>query len=182
MRIAISGPTACGNTTASKLIAKKLNLKLYNYTFHDLAGELKVPFAKLHAKAEKDARFDVLLDRKQIEFALKNKNCVVGTRLAVFLDKIASKLGMKKPSFDLKVWIYAPQRVRAQRLANRDKKSFAKALEEVRYRDASNKKRYKTLYGLEFKKPRDCLYINNQKLTAKETAKLIVSAALAFHK
>ncbi|MEM4254904.1 MAG: cytidylate kinase family protein [Candidatus Norongarragalinales archaeon] len=177
MRIAISGPTACGNSTASRLVAKALRLKKYNYTFHDLARESKIPFEKLHAKAEKDARLDVLLDRKQIEFALKEKNCVVGTRLAVFLDRIAPQLGMKKPAFDLKVWLDAPEPVRAGRLAKRDKKSADAALKEIRYRDSSNKKRYKKLYNLDFKKPVRCLLVDNSSLDAKQTAALIITAA-----
>ncbi|HLC38466.1 MAG TPA: cytidylate kinase family protein, partial [Candidatus Norongarragalinales archaeon] len=137
----------------------------------------RLPFAELHAKAEKDARFDVMLDRKQIEFALKTKNCVVGSRLAVFLDRIAPKLGMEKPRFDLKVWLDAPQGVRAGRLAKRDSKSLRKALEEVRYRDASNKARYKKLYSLDFKKPAGCLLVDNSKLDAKQTALRIIQAA-----
>ena len=177
MRIAISGLTACGNSTASERVAKALCLKKYNYTFHDMARELRLPFAELHAKAEKDARFDVMLDRKQIEFALNEKNCVVSSRLAVFLDKIAPKLGLKKPHFDLKVWLDAPQGVRAQRLAKRDGKSLREALEEVRYRDASNKARYKKLYSIEYKKPGNCLIVNNALLDQQRTAEKITAAA-----
>ncbi len=177
MRIAISGFTACGNSTASEKVAKALRLRKYNYTFHDLAKELKIPFKKLHEKSEKDPRFDVLLDRKQIEFALKEKNCVVGTRLAVFLDKIAPALGMKKPKFDLKIWLQAPVKVRAGRLAKRERKSFEKALKEVRYRDSSNQKRYKKLYSIEYKMPKDCVLIGNARLSARQTAEKIMASA-----
>jgi len=177
MRIAISGLTACGNSTASERVAKALRLKKYNYTFHDMARDLKIPFSELHAKAEEDEKYDFMLDRKQIEFALKTKNCVVGSRLAVFLDKIAPKLGLKKPHFDLKVWLDAPQGVRAQRLAKRDGKSLREALEEVRYRDASNKARYKKLYSIEYKKPGSCLVVNNALLDQQRTAEKIIAAA-----
>ena len=177
MRIAISGLTACGNSTASARVAKALRLKKYNYTFHDMARELRLPFAELHAKAEKDARFDVMLDRKQIEFALKTKNCVVGSRLAVFLDKIAPKLGMEKPHFDLNVWLDAPAKIRAERLGKRDGKSLAEALKEISYRDKSNKARYKKLYGITHSKPDGCLLVDNARLDARQTAEKIILAA-----
>lgn len=177
MRIAVSGPTACGNSTASELVSKKLKLKKYNYTFHDLAKDLGMPFSQLHLRAEEDDAFDRALDKKQIGFALDNDNCIVGTRLAVFLDKIAPKLGMEKPHFDLKVWLEAPERVRAGRLAKRDGKSLGEALEEVSYRDSSNALRYKKLYSIAYAKPKGCLVVNNSKLSAEDTARAIIDAA-----
>ncbi len=182
MRIAISGLTACGNSTASERVARALRLKKYNYTFHDMARELRMPFDVLHAEAEKDAEYDFMLDRKQIEFALAQENCVVGSRLAVFLDRIAPKLGLEKPRFDLKVWLDAPQGVRAGRLAKRDKKSLREAVEEVRYRDASNKARYKKLYSIDYKKPGSCLVVNNALLDQRRTAEKIIAAAKRVEK
>ncbi|MFH1057010.1 MAG: cytidylate kinase family protein [Candidatus Micrarchaeota archaeon] len=177
LRIAISGQTGCGNSTASELVSKKLKLKKFNYTFHDLARDLNVPFARLHELAELNPKYDFLLDKKQIEFALKEENCVVGTRLAVFLDKISPKLGMKKPRFDLKVWLSAPLKTRASRISERDGVNLDDALDEVIYRDNSNKERYKKLYGIEYAVPEDCLPIDNGNLDAKKTAALVISAA-----
>jgi len=177
VRIAISGLTGCGNSTASTRVAKALRLKKFNYTFHDLARDLELPFARVHELAEKYAKYDYLLDKKQIEFALKEKNCVVGSRLAVFLERIAPRLGMKKPRFDLKVWLTAPLQTRAERLSERDARSFEEALKEVVYRDDSNKTRYWKLYGIDYKPPRDCLIIDNEHLDEKQTAKVIINAA-----
>ncbi len=177
MRIAISGLTGCGNSTASELVSKALGLKKYNYTFHDLARDLKMPFERMHELAEKNPKYDYLLDKKQVEFALSEENCVVGTRLAVFLDKTAPKLGLRKPKFNLKVWLEAPLDVRARRIAGRDGTSLGKAKAEVKYRDGSNAERYAKLYGITYAMPAGCLMIGNGKLTAEETAAKIIEAA-----
>lgn len=177
MRIAISGLTGCGNSTASELVSKALGLKKYNYTFHDLARDLKIPFQRLHELAERDQKYDFMLDRKQIEFALREKNCVVGTRLAVFLDKIAPKLKLRKPKFDLKVWLDAPLEVRAKRIAVREGGSFGEALAEVKYRDGSNAERYMQLYGLAYSMPSGCLKLDAKKLEAIQISDSIVNAA-----
>lgn len=182
MRIAISGLTGCGNSTASTLVSEALGLKKFNYTFHNLADDLGIPFPRLHELAEKNPKYDFILDRKQIEFALEHEDCVIGSRLAVFLPLIAPKLKMKKPSFDLKVWLDAPLQTRAQRLGDRDCKGFNDALDEVIYRDSSNKARYKKLYSLDYKKPAGCLAINNEKLNAEKTAQAIIKAAKAKRK
>jgi cytidylate kinase len=177
MKIAISGLTGCGNSTASTLVSHSLKLKKFNYTFHNLAEELGMPFERLHEFAEKNPKYDYLLDRKQIEFALAEKNCVVGTRLAVFLDRIAPRLKKKRPKFDLKVWLKAPLHARAKRLAERDIRDFDQAVREVVYRDDSNKTRYWKLYKIRYEPPKGCLIIDNERLDVLQTARLIVEAA-----
>ena len=177
MKIAISGLTGCGNSTASKLVAEALGLKRFNYTFHNLAEDLDVPFASLHAMADSNPKYDLLLDKKQIEFALANGGCVVGTRLAVFLEEIAPKLGMQKPRFDLRVWLQAPLQTRAERVAERDARGFENAMKEVVYRDDSNRTRYKRLYGIAYEMPKGCLRIDNENLDAAKTAEKIIAAA-----
>ena len=158
-------------------MARKLKLKTYNYTLKNLSKDLKIPFAKLHVLAEKDEKFDFALDERQIQFALKTENCVVGTRLAVFLDKIAPKLGMEQPKFDLKVWLDAPVKVRAARVAKRDGKTFRQGMEEILYRDSSNKKRYRKLYGLDYEKNRRFLVLDSSTLKPEEIASAVAQAA-----
>ncbi|HIH20598.1 TPA: AAA family ATPase [Candidatus Micrarchaeota archaeon] len=176
MRIAISGPTGCGNSTASTIVSQSLGFPKFNYTFHNLANDLGIPFNALHSLADETPKYDFMLDEKQVQFVLENKNCVVGTRLAVFLPQVAAKLEKPKPKFDLKVWLYAPLAVRAQRIADRDGRSFEEALKEVVYRDDSNKTRYKKLYGIEYAEPEGCLVIDTDAFEVEETAKKILDA------
>ena len=69
IRIAMSGPSGCGNTTVSTLLAKTLGIDCINYTFRNLAVELNIPFNELLQKARTDFSFDKMLDKKQIELA-----------------------------------------------------------------------------------------------------------------
>jgi len=181
MRIAISGLTGCGNTTVSHLVAHCLRLKRFNYTFKSMAKEKKISLQKLHLLAQKSAAFDYALDKKQIQFALKNKNCLVASRLSVFLNdpKILRKLRLKKaPQFDLKVWLAAPLEVRAFRKADCGGVSLSEALRDVRWRDEENAKRYKKLYAINYSKiPKGVLILDNSRITPQEAADAIVREA-----
>jgi DNA ligase (NAD+) len=58
LRIAISGKSGCGNTTVSTLLSQKLNIKLINYTFRQLAEEKGLTLAQVIENAKKYATLD----------------------------------------------------------------------------------------------------------------------------
>ena len=62
LRIAISGPSGCGNTTVSTLIANILNLPCINYTFKNIAKELNISFEEVLRRAQEDFSFDKTVD------------------------------------------------------------------------------------------------------------------------
>lgn len=181
MRVAISGLTGCGNTTVSHLVARQLRLKRFNYTFKNMAKEKKISLKQLHLLAQKSPEFDYALDKKQAQFALQNENCLVASRLAVFLDnpKIAGTLGLKEtPVFDLKVWLNVPLEVRALRKAGCGEVELADAVREVKWRDNDNTKRYKKLYAIDYSEiPKDVLILDNSKIPPQEAADIIVREA-----
>lgn len=184
MRIAISGFTGCGATTATRLVGKALHLTTANYTFHDLAEDLGLSFRDLQFDVvEKEfPKYDLVLDKKQVERAMQG-DCVLGSRLAVWCDtpKMLKRLRVPKKNwfkFDLKVWLHASLKTRAQRVAGREGKPFSLALKETRARDETNAERYKKLYGInveEYRKAVD-LVINTENRSAEETAKKIIKA------
>ncbi|MDP2718063.1 MAG: cytidylate kinase family protein [Candidatus Micrarchaeota archaeon] len=181
MRIAISSLSGCGNSTVSSLVARKLRLSFINYTFRNLAKDLKMPFARIQKESLKTTRFDYEVDRRQIAIIDKTRNCVVGSRLAVWLDdkRLEDKIGVKAPPFDFKVWIYAPLKERAKRISGREKKPFSRVLEETLFRDEENAQRYLSLYGLkveEFPRAVD-LTVNTERFSAEQVAELIIAAA-----
>ncbi len=187
MRIAVSGLSGCGNTTVTKLVARKLKLKRINYTFRDMAREKRVPFKKFHALAEKKfPEMDFALDRKLSRLVAANKDCVLGSRLAVWLDspQVKKKTGVSGGfNFDLKVWLAAPLIVRAKRIQEREGGSFRKALEETRERDAKDKVRYRKAYGIaDFSKAKVDLVIDVEKNDARQVADKIVEAAVKIMK
>ena len=138
MIIAISGKSGCGNSTVSRLVADRLDLKLINYTFHTMAEEENIPFKKLCEMAEEDPKWDLKLDRKQVELA-KEGHCVLGSRLAIWLCKDA----------DLTVYLEASLEERARRIQKREGGRYEEVLEETAERDRRDHQRYMKLYNLD---------------------------------
>ncbi|MBI2444924.1 cytidylate kinase family protein [Candidatus Micrarchaeota archaeon] len=181
MRIAISSLSGCGNTTVSRLVAERLGLQFINYTFRNLAIDLKMPFEKIQAESKATPKYDYDVDRRQVALIEKTKDCVVGSRLSVWLDdeRIRNKIGVQAPAFDLKVWIYAPLNERAKRISKREGKTFARVLEDTLFRDEENEQRYLSLYGINvarFARAVD-LTVNTERFTAEQVAELIIACA-----
>jgi cytidylate kinase len=169
MKIAISGHSGCGNTTATRNVGKALSLDIVNYTFRDLADELGISFDALHAEAPGNAIFDYLTDLKLIRSALCNR-IVVGTRLAAWLMDA-----------DLRIWLHAPLESRADRINKRESEkhsSYESVLYKTLKRDEQNRKRYLKLYGIDINDHSDFdITINTGLLTAEQVSGLIVAAA-----
>ena len=138
MRIAISGKSGCGNTTVSRLVAERLDLKLINFTFKDLAAEYGLSFAELHRRAAHDPSIDRTLDRRQLAAAAAAE-CVLGSRLAIWLLAEA----------DLKVYLAGAPEVRARRIAAREGTPYATALAAMNARDRQDRARYVRLYDID---------------------------------
>jgi len=137
LQIAISGKSGCGNSSVSQIIAERLQLEFINYTFHDIAREMRIPFTKIMKLAEEDPQYDLFLDKRQVNLA-SGRRCVLGSRLAIWLLKDAQ----------LKVFLEASLKVRAERIAYREQKDSNKALKETKERDRRDHKRYLKLYSI----------------------------------
>ena len=181
MRIAISSLSGCGNTTVSRLVAERLKHQFINYTFRNLALDLKMPFEKVQNESKRTPKYDYDVDRRQVALIEKTPHCVVGSRLAVWLDddRLENKIGVKAPPFDLKVWIYAPLNERAKRISKREKKTFAAVLEDTLFRDEENEQRYLALYGINVARfPRAVdVTVNTERFSAEQVAELIIACA-----
>jgi cytidylate kinase len=137
-RIAISGKSGCGNTTVSRLVGDKLGLRVINYTFKDMAREMGVTFAEICELAEQDPKYDKQLDERQIALA-KSPGIVLGSRLAIWLIERA----------DLKVYLFASAKVRARRIAKREKADFGLIYQKMMKRDRRDRERYIRLYQID---------------------------------
>lgn len=138
VRIAISGKSGCGNSTVTKLVGKRLGLRVINYTFHDMAKEMGVTFEEVCELAEKDSKYDRHLDDTQVTLA-KKAGIVLGSRLAIWLIEDAN----------LKVYLSASPEVRAQRIANREHANLEFTYEEMMKRDRRDRERYIRLYEID---------------------------------
>ena len=167
MKIAISGKSGCGNSTVSRLVAKRLGYRLVNYTFHSVAQELGVSFDEMCEMAEQDDKWDRYVDRRQVEMARRG-DTVLGSRLAIWVLDDA----------DFRVYLDAPTDVRASRIQRREGGTFEEVRDKTGERDQRDHDRYLRLYGIN---NNDFgfvdLVIDTQDLTQDEVADRIVRAA-----
>jgi CMP/dCMP kinase len=138
LHIAISGKSGCGNSTVSRVLADRLGVRLINYTFHTMADEQNVSFAEMCEMAESDDRWDIYLDKKQIEMAMEGP-CVLGSRLAIWLLEEA----------DLKVFLDASLDVRTKRIQEREGGDLDTVLKQTTERDVRDRARYMRLYQID---------------------------------
>ncbi|WP_288906851.1 (d)CMP kinase [uncultured Treponema sp.] len=138
LRIAVSGKSGCGNTTVSTLLSQALGVTLINYTFRQLAAEKGMTLAQVIESAKTDDSYDMYVDSHQVELA-KKEPCVLGSRLAIWMLKEA----------DLKVYLYASDEVRANRVFTREGGDLKQIKEFTAMRDSEDSRRYKKLYNID---------------------------------
>ena len=166
MRIAISSKSGCGNTTVSTLLSEKLGYPMVNFTFRQMAQERGVDFWTFCRMAEDDYDIDRELDRRQVEMAMEQKDCILASRLAIWMLKEA----------DLKVYLTATAETRAKRVYTREGGSLEERYKETVRRDENDTNRYKTIYGIDNSKPEECadLIIATDDKTPEEIVSLII--------
>ena len=166
MRIAISSKSGCGNTTVSTLLSEKLGYPMVNFTFRQMAQERGVDFWTFCRMAEDDYDIDRELDRRQVEMAMEQKDCILASRLAIWMLKEA----------DLKVYLTATAETRAKRVYTREGGRLEERYKETVRRDENDTNRYKTIYGIDNSKPEECadLIIATDDKTPEEIVSLII--------
>ena len=166
MRIAISSKSGCGNTTVSTLLSEKLGYPMVNFTFRQMAQERGVDFWTFCRMAEDDYDIDRELDRRQVEMSMEQKDCILASRLAIWMLKEA----------DLKVYLTATAETRAKRIYTREGGSLEERYKETVRRDENDTNRYKTIYGIDNSKPEECadLIIATDDKTPDEIVSLII--------
>ncbi len=169
MRIAISSKSGCGNTTVTRLLSEALGYKMINFTFRQMAKERGVDFTTFCKMAEGDDNIDRELDRRQVEMAMAEENCVLGSRLAIWmLDKA-----------DFKVYLSASEKTRSERIFKREGGSFADRYKETKERDERDSARYLRIYGIDNNRYMDVadLIIDTDSRRPEEIRDLIISEA-----
>lgn len=166
VRIAISGKSGCGNSTVSKILSKRLNCNLVNYTFHNIAVEQGMDFKEFCLMAEKDPKWDHYVDDKQVEMAMKSSS-ILGSRLAVWMLEEA----------DLKVFLTASPEVRSGRILKREGGTLKEIMSDTEERDKRDTARYKKLYNIDNSEYGFCdLVINADNFNPDRIADIILAA------
>lgn len=143
MLITLSGLPGSGTSTVARLVAARLGLAHVDggTIFRALATERGVSLARFAELAEQDDSIDKALDDRLTRLALDG-DVLLESRLAGWLAHRSAALG-------LRVWIDCDEVVRARRVADRDDHHADDALETNRVREASERARYLTYYGID---------------------------------
>jgi cytidylate kinase len=139
IKIAISGRSGCGNTTVSRIISGRLNLKFINFTFRTLAHERGLSLEAVLELAANDDSWDREVDRTQVKLAREEGGCVLGSRLAIWMLDEA----------DLKVYLKASPLIRAQRIVKREGGSLNDVALFTAERDMQDHGRYLNIYNID---------------------------------
>jgi cytidylate kinase len=139
MKIAVSGKSGCGNTTVCGLLAARLGCRCVNFTFRNLAEERGMSLEGVLRAAARDDAWDREIDERQLALAREGGDCVLGSRLAVWMLEEA----------DLKVCLAADGETRARRIMGREGGDFASVDAFTRERDRQDSERYRRLYGID---------------------------------
>ena len=143
MLVTVSGLPGSGTSTVAHLLAQRLGVAHVDggTVFRAMASERGLDLRAFSAVAEANPDIDVELDARLAAFA-RGGNLVLESRLAGW---IAANEGIA----GTRVWIDGDERVRAQRVARREEIEPPRALEANRAREASERRRYATLYGID---------------------------------
>lgn len=166
MIITISGNAGSGKDTIAELLAKKLKLKLIRGTLRVFSREKGIDIMDFEREYTKNSDYwDKKLDEWQKEEVKKTGNCVLVSMLGAYHVSQA----------DLKIWLYAKDKIRAQRIARRDDIPRKEALAYLRERDEFFREKTKRIYAIDFWAPKFYdLRIDTSDLTPEEIVAKII--------
>ena len=150
MIITISGTPGAGKTVIGKALAKKLNYKFYS--MGDIRGKLAkekgMTIDEFNKLGETQAFTDNDVDNYQRELPKKEDNLVIEGRLSYNFIPSSVKLFFKAD------WNTAAKRILNDKVSDRSDEKKSKNIDGqikvLQERVASDKKRYKKWYGLDF--------------------------------
>lgn len=172
MRVAIAGLPGTGKTTAAKLTAQALGLRVVSagQLFRGMAEEREQTLEEFSALAERDANIDKQLDQRMAKEA-KRGPLVMEGRLTAWVCREFHISAFK-------VRLDAGERVRAERIAKREGITAEQAMRDNRKRETSERTRYLRYYGADMgDKSLYDLLLDTETIGPEEVARRIAEGA-----
>lgn len=171
MIITVSGPHGTGKSTYAAQLAEGLHIRHVSAgaLFRKIAKERKISLEELGGNALEDPSIDKLVDSRTIAEAEKG-NLVVDGQLAGWVLKDRS---------DLRIYLTAPENVRLERIAKRDKVTLDEARVQTEQRESVQRERYSRHYGFQVEERSIYQLVLDTSLgSIEDTAKVLLSAAI----
>lgn len=166
MIITIGGLAGTGTTTAAKKLSEILDIPYISAgdVFRQMAVENNMDLLEFSEFAEGNDEIDKALDQRQAQIASETDDLIVEGRVSAFFVEA-----------DYKIWLTAPDNVRAERISYREGKSLDTVNYEIAERTASEKKRYQDIHGIDIDQLDIYdLIVNTGTFDAEATAKIII--------
>ncbi len=170
MIITISGKAGSGKSSVGILLAKKLGMKYYciGDMRRKMAEERGLSLEEFNKLGEKESFTDIEVDKFQQELGKKEDNFVIVGRTSYHFIPHSVKVFL---DVDLKI---GAERIFRQKREKEHYTSLNEAIEKIKEREESDKKRYAHYYGLELLKKDFDLVIDASKLTVEQTVDRII--------
>jgi cytidylate kinase len=141
--ITISGLPGAGTSTVARLVATALGIERLDggTVFRTMAAERGLDVGAFSLVAEDDPEFDLELDQRLANRA-RVGDVLLESRLAAW---IVTNEGLAAT----RVWVDADEAERARRVSAREGVDPEAALEANRAREASERRRYRSYYGID---------------------------------
>jgi predicted cytidylate kinase len=144
MIITISGLIGSGKTTVCRMLGEQLDHRtvISGHVFREMAKELDLSLEEFGLKAEKDPKYDQLIDERMVDIARNEKDLILEGRLA---GQMMRRNGIEA----FCIFLDAPLEVRTQRVSGREGVDLQAAMQEMSAREASEVLRYRKFYGID---------------------------------
>jgi cytidylate kinase len=139
--VTISGLHGTGKTTYAAELAARLNLRHVSAgrLFRDIARERNRSLSELSLDASQKEDIDLLVDKRIVEEANVG-NVVIDGLLAGWMTRNIP---------GLKIYLFASENVRLERIARRDGCSIQESRRETLFREELERRRFKKFYGID---------------------------------
>ena len=142
MIVVFAGLHGTGKSTIAKQVAQKINATFYStgMAFRDLAKEKNMSLEQFSKYSEQNLDIDKELDQKIYQMAQKGQNYVFDGQLPAYILKSLSNYN---------IMLKCDEKIRIERMATRDGRTFEEQKHETLIREESERQRFIQLYNID---------------------------------